>query len=160
MRVAWFILAVPVLAACGASSAAKTSPATTAATVARLTQKDFVAEGNLVCLHSDRRVFRLGTLSRNPAGWAKVAEAARIGIAEMKKLRPPLADQARFDRLIALADRLADDIVRVRAALLAHGYATAREIQAAATNVGARIHLQAQRLGLTFCQQLLTNWPA
>lgn len=160
MRVAWFILAVPVLAACGASSAAKTSPATTVATVARLTQKDFVADGNLVCLHSDRRVFRLGTLSRNPAGWAKVAEAAHIGIAEMKKLRPPLADQARFDRLIGLADRLADDILRVHAALLAHAYATAREIQAAATNVGARIHLQAQRLGLTFCQQQLTNWPA
>jgi hypothetical protein len=160
MRVAWFILAVPVLAACGASSVAKTSPATTVTTVARLTQKDFVAEGNLVCLHSDRRVFRLGTLSRNPAGWAKVAEAARVGIADMKKLRPPLADQARFDRLIALADRLADDILRVHAALLAHAYATAREIQAAATNVGARIHLQAQKLGLTFCQQLLTNWPA
>jgi hypothetical protein len=160
MRVAWFLLAVPVLAACGASSAAKTTLATTVTTMPRLTQKDFVAQGNLVCLHSDRRVFRLGTLSRNPVGWAKVAQAARIGIAEMKKLRPPLADQGRFDRLVALADRLAADVLRVRAALLAHAYGTAREVQSAATSVGARIHLQAQKLGLTFCQQLLTNWPA
>ena len=160
MRVVWFLLTVPVLAACGASSAAKTTPSTTVAAIPRLTQKDFVREGNLVCLHSDRRVYKLGTLSRNPAGWEKVTQAARIAIAEMKKLRPPLADQAGFDRLLLLARRLTDGIVRVHAALMRHDFATARTDQSVAKNVSARIHTQARTLGLTLCQQLLTNWPA
>ncbi len=160
MRVVWFLLTVPVLAACGASSAAKTTPSTTVAAIPRLTQKDFVKEGNLVCLHSDRRVYKLGTLSRNPAGWEKVTQAARIAIGEMKKLRPPLADQAGFDRLLLLARRLTDGIVRVHAALMRHDFATARADQSVAKNVSARIHTQARTLGLTLCQQLLTNWPA
>jgi hypothetical protein len=160
MRVAWFLLTVPVLAACGASSAAKTNQSTTVAAVPRLTQKNFVKEGNLVCLHSDRRVYKLGTLSRNPVGWEKVAQAAHTAIAEMKKLRPPLADQVAFNRLLLLARRLADGVVQVHAALRRHDFTIARTDQAIAKNVSAEIHAQARTLGLTFCQQLLTNWPA
>jgi hypothetical protein len=160
MRVAWFLLTVPVLAACGASSAAKTNPSTTVAAVPRLTQKNFVKEGNLVCLHSDRRVYRLGTLSRNPVGWEKVAQAARVAIAEMTKLRPPVADQVGFDRLLLLARRLENGIVRVHAALMRNDLTVARTDQSVAKNVSAQIHAQARTLGLTFCQQLLTNWPA
>jgi outer membrane receptor for monomeric catechols len=151
---------VPVLAACGASSAAKTSPSTTVAVVPRLTQKDFVKEGNLVCLHSDRRVYKLGTLSRNPAGWEKVAQAASTAIAEMKKLRPPAADQVGFDRLLLLAHRLVNGIGRVHAALMRREFTAARTDQTVAKDVSAQIHAQARKLGLTFCQQLLTNWPA
>ena len=160
MRVAWFLLTVPVLAACGASSATKTNPSTTDAAVPRLTQKNFVKEGNLVCLHSDRRVYKLGTLSRNPVGWEKVAQAAHAAIAEMKKLQPPLADQVGFDRLLLLARSLADGIVQVHAALMRHDFRTARTDQSVAKNVSAQIHAQARTLGLTLCQQLLTNWPA
>jgi hypothetical protein len=160
MRVAWFLLTVPVLAACGASSAAKTNPSTTVAAVPRLTQKNFVKEGNLVCLHSDRRVYKLGTLSRDPVGWEKVALAAHVAITEMRKLRPPIADQVGFDRLLVLAQRLANGIARVHAALMRHAYTTARADQSGARNVSGQIHAQARTLGLTFCQQLLTNWPA
>ena len=160
MRVAWLLVTVPVLAACGVSSAEKTSRSTTVEAPARLTQKSFVTEGNLVCLRSDRRVYRLGTLSRNPAGWEKVAQAARVAIEEMEKLRPPLADQLRFDDLLALARRLQDGIVRVHAALMRHNFTAARTDQASATRVSSEIHAQARSLGLTFCQQLLTNWPA
>jgi hypothetical protein len=160
MRVAWFLLTVPVLAACGASSAAKTGPSTTVVSVPRLTQKNFVKEGNLVCLQSDRRVYKVGTLSRNPVGWEKVARAARLAIAEMTRLRPPFADQGGFDRLLVLARRLADGIDRVHAALVRHAFATARTDQSVAKDVSAEIHAQARTLGLTFCQQLLTNWPA
>jgi len=160
MRVAWLLVTVPVLAACGASSAAKTIPSTTIEGPARLTQKSFVAEGNLVCLRSDRRVYKLGTLSRNPSGWEKVARAARLAIAEMEKLRPPLPDQLRFDHLMLLARRLEDGIVRVHAALMRHNLTAARTDQVAATRVSTEIHAQARSLGLTFCQQLLTNWPA
>ena len=160
MRVAWLLLTVPVLAACGTSSAAKTGSSTTAKGAPRLTQKSFVTEGNLVCLRSDRRVYKLGTLSRNPAGWEKVARAARVAIAEMQRLRPPVADQVGFDHLLVLARRLQDGIVHVYAALVRHHLAAARTDQSAARHVSAEIHAQSRKLGLTFCQQLLTNWPA
>jgi hypothetical protein len=164
MRLAWLLLAVPALAACGGSSSSKTStpPAatTTVADAPRLTQQQFANAGNLVCLHSDRRVYRLGALSRDPAGWAKTAKAAKVGIAEMKRLRPPLADQAGFDHMLVLAQRLADGIGDVHTALMKKNYAAARKAQFAATDVDTKIHKQARRIGLTFCQQLLTNWPA
>jgi hypothetical protein len=160
MRVAWLLLTVPVLAGCGASPAARTAPGGAHPPSARLTLKAFTAEGNLVCLRSDRRVYRLGALSRNPVGWARVAQAARLGIVQMKKLRPPLADQPRFHHLIVLAERLADEIVDVHAALVSRSYAAARTDQATAKSLSTKIHAQAQKLGLTFCQQALTNWPA
>jgi hypothetical protein len=163
MRVAWFLLTVPVLAGCGASSATNTIATTTTATVTsapRLSQKTFVTDGNLVCLHSDRRVYELGTLSQNPTGWARIAALARTAIAEMAKLRPPLDDQARFDHLLALGRRLEDGIVYVHAELMRHDVTAARRDQSAAKTVSTEIHTQAHRLGLTFCQQALTNWPA
>lgn len=159
MRLAWFLLAVPVLAACGSSDAKQKAQAPPAQQP-RLTQQQFSNAGNLVCLHSDRRVYRLGALSRDPTGWAKTANAARLGIAEMKRLRPPVADQAGFDHLLALARRLTDGIEKVHAALVKNDYAAARKAQFAATDVDTQIHKQARKLGLTFCQQLLTNWPA
>jgi hypothetical protein len=160
MRVAWLLVTVPVLAACGGSSAAKTSPPTTVEGPARLTQKSFVTEGNLVCLRSDRRVYKLGTLSRDPSGWEKVAGAARVAITEMEKLRPPLPDQLRFEHLLVLARRLENGIDRVHTALMRHKFTAARTDQAGAKRVSGEIHFQARKLGLTFCQQLLTNWPA
>lgn len=160
MRLAWFLLAVPLLAACGGSSDAKQKTEPPPRQSPRLTQQQFSNAGNLVCLHSDRRVYRLGELTRDPAGWAKTAHAARLGIAEMKTLRPPLADQAGFDHLMVLAQKLADGIAKVHTALVKKDYAAARKAQFAATDVDTQIHKQARKLGLTFCQQLLTNWPA
>ncbi len=160
MRLAWLVLAVPALAACGGSSSTKTTSTTTTAAAPRLTQQQFASAGNLVCLHSDRRVYRLGALSRDPSGWAKTARAARVGIAEMKTLRPPLADQAGFDHMLLLAQRLADGIARVHSALVKQDYAAATKAQFAATAADTQIHKQAREIGLTFCQQLLTNWPA
>jgi hypothetical protein len=165
MRLAWFLLVLPALAACGSSSDARTSPpaTTAAATVAderRLTQEQFTSAGNMVCLHSDRRVYRLGALSRDPSGWAKTAKEARVGITEMKKLNPPLADQAGFDHMLVLADRLATGIQQVHDALVKKNYEAARKAQFRAAAADTAIHKQARRIGLTFCQQLLTNWPA
>lgn len=165
MRLAWFLLALPALAACGSSSDANSNaPTTTASTTVaderRLTQEQFTSAGNLVCLQSDRRVYRLGALSRDPSGWAKTAKEARVGIAAMKKLHPPLADQAGFDHMLVLADRLATGIQHVHDALVKKNYAAARKAQFRAADADTAIHKQARRIGLTFCQQLLTNWPA
>jgi hypothetical protein len=143
-----------VLSACGGSGG--DNPAETT----RLTQKQFVAQGNQVCIDSDRRVFRLGDLSTDPEGWTKTAQAARTGISDMAKIRPPEARQAGFDAMLAQARKLATAIEDVRDALKANDFEKARAAQTRATTLDTGIKKQASRLGLTFCEQLLTNWPA
>ena len=150
-------VAVPLLAVgCGASS----HKATSTAIAPRLTQQQFVSAGNAVCIRSDRRIFRLGRLSLLPEGWAKTAAAAQIGVREMSAVRPPAPQQAGFDHMLALGKELALGIDRVHAALVKNDYKTAQAAQLKATTADTAIHLQAKKLGLTFCQQLLTNWPA
>jgi hypothetical protein len=147
-------LLVPVAllaVACG-SSKPKEEP--------RLTEKQFVAAANRVCIASDRRIFHLGALSVDPAGWAKTAAAAQKGVDEMRAIRPPAERQAGFDRLLQLGTQVQKQIAAVRTALVAQNYTKARAAQKRATNLDTEVKLQSRRLGLTFCEQLLTNWPA
>jgi hypothetical protein len=156
VRRALLLLLVPALAAaCGSGSKTTKAPP-----VKRPTQKQFVASGNAVCIRSDRAVFRLGQLSLDPRGWAQTAAAARRGVADMKRITPPAGKDAAFQRLIALGRQLADGVQKVHDALARHDLAAARKAQNTATRDDTAIHRQAQKLGLTFCQQLLTNWPA
>jgi hypothetical protein len=143
------------LVACGGDS--KSSHTTT---VVRPTQQQFVSAANAVCVRSDRRIYRLGRLSLDPAGWAQTAAAARTGVADMRTLTAPAGKDAGFARLLSLGQRLATGIQKVHDALAKKDYATARHWQNDATIADTAIHRQAQKLGLTFCQQLLTNWPA
>ena len=150
-RLALILLLPAALAACGNSKpAAKPRP----------TQKQFVAAANAVCVRSDRAVYQLGRLSLDPAGWGKTAAAARAAIADMKTVTPPAGKDAAFNALIAEGQKLADGIQQVHDALVKKDYAKARAAQLRATNADTSIHKRAQKLGLTFCQQLLTNWPA
>jgi hypothetical protein len=150
-------LTVPLLAAgCGSSSL----KATTTVSAPPLTQKQFVSTANAICIKSDRRVFRLGRLSLLPEGWAKTAAAARQGVREMSVLHPPAARQAGFARMLRLGKQLAVGIQRVHDALAKKNYKAAQAAQLRATTADTAIHRQAKKLGLTFCQQLLTNWPA
>jgi hypothetical protein len=151
------LLLIPMLAAaCGGSKAA----GTTTTAEKRPTQKQFVAAANAVCVRSDRAIYKLGRLSLAPAGWARTAAAARTAVAAMKKVTPPAGKDAAFQQLIAEGRRLATGIQQVHDALVKKDYAKARKAQTAATAADSAIHRQAQKLGLTFCQQLLTNWPA
>jgi hypothetical protein len=150
-------LAVPLLAA-GCGSSAHNAATTTSAPP--LTQKQFVSAANAVCINSDRRVFRLGRLSLLPQGWAQTATAARLGVKEMSALHPPAARQAGFARMLSLGTELAAGIQRVHDALVKKNYKAAQAAQLQATTADTAIHRQAKKLGLTFCQQLLTNWPA
>jgi hypothetical protein len=153
-RALLLVLLGPVLAAgCGSSTPKHTQPP-------RLTQQQFVSAANAVCIKSDRRVFRLGRLSLDPAGWAATAAAARQGIAEMSVVRPPTKADAGFKHLLSLGRQLARGIQQVHDALAKKNYKVARAAQLNATKADTAIHRQAQKLGLTFCQQLLTNWPA
>ncbi len=78
----------------------------------------------------------------------------------MKKVTPPTGKDAAFRQLLVEGDKLATGIQQVHDALVKKDYAKARTAQNAATAADTAIHRQAQKLGLTFCQQLLTNWPA
>lgn len=150
-RLTLLLLLPALLVACGSSKRAAPP---------RPTQQQFVAAGNAVCVRSDRAVFRLGRLSLDPSGWAQTAAAARTAIADMKTVTPPAGKDAAFAALIADGQRLADGIQQVHDALVKKDYAKARAAQLRATKADTAIHRQAQKLGLTFCQQLLTNWPA
>ena len=143
-------------AACGGSK----SSSTTTATETRPTQQQFVTAANSVCVRSDRAIYKLGRLSLAPAGWAKTAAAARRAVADMKKVTPPAGKDAAFQQLLAEGQKLATGIQQVHDALVKKNYAKARTAQGDATAADTAIHKQAQKLGLTFCQQLLTNWPA
>lgn len=153
-RALLFVLLVPVLAAgCGSSSQRNAEPA-------RLTQQQFVSAANAVCIKSDRRVFRLGRLSFLPSGWAATAVAARTGVAEMSVVRPPAQAEPGFQHMLSLGRQLAAGIQDVHDALAKKNYKAAQTAQLKATKADTAIHRQAKKLGLTFCQQLLTNWPA
>ena len=154
MHRALLLLLLPALAACGSSSTSTTTAKP------RLTQQQFVSAANAVCVRSDRAVYRIGNLTFDPAGWALTATAARRAIADMRKVTPPAARDAGFKRLLAEGEKLAAGIQRVHDALVKKNLAAARTAQAVATKADTAIHLEAGKLGLTFCQQLLTNWPA
>ena len=159
MRRALLLLLVPVLAAaCGGSKSA--SPTTTTTAKPRPTQQQFVSDANAVCVRSDRAVYKVGRLSLAPAGWAQTAAAARRGVADMKRVTPPATKEAGFKRLLAEGQKLATAIQTVHDALVKKNYLAARTAQNAATKADTAIHREALKLGLTFCQQLLTNWPA
>lgn len=157
MRRALPLLLVPVLAAaCGGSK----SSGTTTTAKPQATQQQFVSAANAVCVRSDRAIFRLGRLSLDPAGWGQTAAAARRAVADMRTVSPPSAKDAGFKILLDEGQKLAVGIQQVHDALAKKNYLAARTAQNAATKADTAIHLQAKRLGLTFCQQLLTNWPA
>jgi hypothetical protein len=152
------LLALPLLAAaCGGGS--KHAATTTTRTPA-LTQKEFVAAGNQVCIRSDRRVYNIGRLSRDPAGWQQTAAAGRIGIKEMRDLGVPPQNQAQFHLMLSKAQQLVDAIQSVHDNLVKKKYQAAISAQFRAARLQDDTHAAAKKLGLTFCQQSLTNWPA
>jgi hypothetical protein len=153
LRPAFFVLlALPlVAAACGGSSSEDEK---------RLTSSELVTQANQVCITSDRRIFRLGQLTTDPAGWRRTARAASRGIADMAKLRPPEDKQKGFDTMLASARQLQKIVGDIATALAKKDYAKAQTAQARATQLDTKIKLQARALGLTFCEQFLTNWPA
>jgi hypothetical protein len=157
VRRALLLLTVPVLVtACGGSSSATK----TTAPKPRPTQQQFVSAANAVCVRSDRAVYKIGSLSLDPAGWGQTAAAARRAVADMRTVTPPLAKEAGFNHLLAEGDKLATGIQQVHDALAKKNSSAARIAQNGATAADTAIHRQALKLGLTFCQQLLTNWPA
>ena len=157
-RHAAVLLTVPLLAAaCGGGS--KHSVSTTAP-VTTLSQGDFVQAANQVCIRSDRRIYRIGRLSRDPGPWQRTATAGRTGIAEMRSVIPPAADAAQFKLMLTYAQQLVDAIQAVHDNLVKKQYDAAISAQFRAARFQDKTHAAAKALGLTFCQQNLTNWPA
>jgi len=159
MRRLLILALVPLsVAACGGDS--KRSASTTSATTTAQSQQGYVTAGNQVCIASDKRIFKIGRLTRDPKGWGRTAASARQGLAEMKKVRPPAARDAAFRQMLRYGNALALSIQEVHDALVKKDYDTASAAQLAAGQIQDRVHTAAKAAGLTFCQQSLTNWPA
>jgi hypothetical protein len=148
-----------VAVGCGTPKPAAQPPA---AQKHRLSQKRFVAAADQICIASDRRVYTLaGSLSIKASSWEKTIRAADLALTRMAALRPPARDAAGFTHLLALGRRLRDNVQRVHDALAKRNLEAARRAQHAATGYDTNeIHREAAKLGLTFCQQPQTNWPA
>jgi hypothetical protein len=160
-RLTILAFAILGLTACGGSSGTTktvtttSTPATSAAAI-----KSFVDAGNKVCMDADKRVLKIGRLTRNPKGWALTAAAARRGVREMQAVKPPAGRAAGFAQLLRYANALALSLQEIKVSLVKGDVDTAAAAQFAAAKFQDKVHSTAKTVGLTFCQQQLTNWPA
>ena len=154
-RLPWLLLLAVAATACGGSS--KDTKTTTGE--ASTSASDYVTAGNQVCIRSDRRIFKIGRLSRDPKGWQRTADAGRIALGEMKKVTPPADRATSFRQMMQFANALTLSIQEVHDALVKSNYDVATAAQFAAGRLQDRVHTAAKAAGLTFCQQPLTNWP-
>jgi hypothetical protein len=155
------LVLVPLsVAACGGSDSKRTATGGSPTTTSVESQQGYVAAGNQVCISSDKRIFKIGRLSRDPKGWGRTAASARLAMTEMKRVHPPAARADAFQQMLRYGNALALSIQEVHDALVKKDYDTASAAQLAAGQIQDRVHTSAKAAGLTFCQQNLTNWPA
>jgi hypothetical protein len=154
-RLPLLILFALALSACGADSAKQSTTTNSAESL-----QAFVSAANNVCMAADQRIVKLGRLTRNPTGWARTAAEARQAIGEMQKVQPPPARTAEFHLMMRYARGLALSIQEVHDALVKKNIDVAVAAQFAAASFQDKVHSTAKDMGLTFCQQPLTNWPA
>lgn len=150
-----FILFALAVSACGSDSATRSTTTNAADSV-----QAFVTAANNVCIAADRRVVKLGRLTRNPTGWARTAAEARQAIGEMQKVKPPPSQAAAYHVMMRYAKGLELSIQEVHDALVKKNIDVAVAAQFAAASFQDKVHSTAKGMGLTFCQQPLTNWPA
>jgi hypothetical protein len=143
------------VAACGGSKESKTTTAPTSTSVSA-----FVAAANKVCQDTDKQIMAIGRLTRNPRGWARTYETAKAGMIAMQKVAPPPSRTHAFKLMLRYANALTLSMQEVHNALVKNNIDVAAAAQIAAGQIQDKVHQQARVLGLTFCQQPLTNWPA
>ncbi len=156
------LVLVPLaVAACG-DDAKRTGSGTTPTTTSGdpQSQQGYVSAGNQVCIRSDKRIFKIGRLTRDPKGWGRTAASARLALTEMKRVTPPAERADVFRQMLRYGNALTLAIQEVHDALVKKDYDTASAAQLAAGQLQDRVHAAAKTAGLTFCQQNLTNWPA
>ena len=111
-------------------------------------------------MDSDKRIFKLGRLTRNPKGWAKTAAAARTAIAEMQQVTPPPERAAAFRQMLRYANALALSVQEVHDALVKSDLDTATAAQFAAAQIqDTRAHRREDSRP-DVLPAALTNWPA
>jgi hypothetical protein len=153
------LLVVPLaVAACGGGGSNGSSTSTGAATA--ISDTDFVTAGNKICMASDKRIFAIGRLTRDPAGWAKTAASAKKAVRDMRAVKPPAERATAFNQMLRYANALSLTIQEVHSSLIAKNIDVAAAAQLAAGPLQDKVHQFAKAAGLTFCQQSLTNWPA
>jgi hypothetical protein len=157
-RLSLLLLAVLAVAtACGSGGSKSAATSTVSGDSA---EQQYVAAGNQVCVRSDKRIFKIGRLSRDPKGWQATATAAKTAVLEMRKVKPTKARAASFTQMLHYGNALALSIQQVHDALVKSNLDIASAAQFAAAQIQDKVHTAAKAAGLTFCQQSLTNWPA
>ena len=146
-----------MVTACGGSKETKTTSTTTSATPSL---QSFVTAGNKVCQDTDKEITSIGRLTRDPRGWARTYQAARDGVHAMQQVTPPPNRARAFKLMLRYANALALSMQEVHEALVKKNIDVAAAAQLAAGRIQDKVHEQAKAVGLTFCQQPLTNWPA
>jgi hypothetical protein len=159
-RLPLLLLVVVVAAACGGGSKHAGTTTTDTTSTSTVSLQDYVSAGNKVCIASDKRIFKIGRLSRDPKGWASTAAAARTAVKEMRQVVPPASRAAAFSQMLRYGSALVLSIQEVHDSLVKHDIDTAAAGQFAAAQIQDKVHAAAKSAGLTFCQQPLTNWPA
>jgi hypothetical protein len=148
------------VSACGSDTkhAATTTTSTTSTTPVSV--QAFVSAANGVCMAADRRIVKLGRLTRDPKGWQTTADAARVAVRQMRAVKPPPSKAQAFNQMLHYANALTLSIQEVHDSLVKKDIDTAAAAQFAAAQIQDKVHQAAKSAGLTFCQQPLTNWPA
>jgi hypothetical protein len=78
----------------------------------------------------------------------------------MRAVKPPATRAAAFGLLLRYANALALSLQEVEVSLRKGDVDTAAAAQFTAAKFSDKVHAVAKTMGLTFCQQQLTNWPA
>ncbi len=147
-----------VIAGCGGSD--KQAATTTTKVAPPLTHKQLIARGNQVCIDTDRAVSKLGKPTRDTSYWDELIPLSNDALAQMQALRPAAKDKGAFDHMMSLARREVAAITAVRDAIGKKKLASAQTKLRAATALDTKVKFAARDVGLGFCSQLLSNWPA
>ena len=155
-RLPLIVVVALAVSACGSDSSKRAATTTTAS----VSLQAFVSAANGVCMASDKRIVKLGRLTRDPKGWQKTADAARLAVRQMRAIKPPPSKARIFNDMLHYANALTLSIQEVHDSLVKKDIDTAAAAQFAAAQIQDKVHQAAKTAGLTFCQQPLTNWPA
>jgi hypothetical protein len=145
-----------VIAGCGGGD----KKATTTTVAPPLTHKQLITRGNQICIDTDRAVQQLGKPTHDTTYWDKLIPLSKNALAQMNALRPGAKDKGAFDKLMRLARQEVATIGEIRAALAKKNLTQAGTKLEVATALDTKVKFAAKDVGLGFCSQLLSNWPA
>ena len=120
----------------------------------RLTKEEYASKGDAICGKYNRKISTLAN-PKNLPELAKVADQtlAVLGdaISELKRLRPPAAEQAKADQWLSQVDNLEEDLTEIRDAAKDGDMRAVQAVVPKAEEHNRRSNALATELGMTVC---------